>query len=116
MKIVILVGLFVGGLNAFNFPTDTGAPPPPPAPAAGAPLPVAADDPFALSRQGFPNTTFPGVITPAIVTPTNSCICVPTGQCTFGTVGGNTDGTGLIDIRIVNSVRILLFSDKFIIR
>lgn len=46
-------------------------------------------------------------ITPLIVTPgTNSCICVAPGQCTFGTTvpGGNTDGSGLIDIRIVNSV------------
>lgn len=68
-----------------------------------------------LGRQG---TTLPGFPTlPAslptaiaaspvvnIVTPTTgqTCICVPTGQCTpSGT--GNLDGSGIIDIRIVNS-------------
>lgn len=79
--------LFQHGISAFNFPTGENAPP-------------ANDfmgDP-GLSRQA---------ITPAIVTPGNTCVCVPTGQCNFGTVPstGNTDGTGLIDIRIVNSVR-----------
>lgn len=93
----ILFGIFVCviSVRAFNFPTDTASPAPgPPPPAAAVPGIFAADD---LSRQI--------VITPAIVTPTNSCICVPTGQCNFGGgVPGNTDGSGLIDIRIVNSV------------
>lgn len=79
--------LLQNGISAFNFPAGENAPP--------------ANDFMAdpgLSRQA---------ITPSIVTPANTCICVPTGQCNFGTVPGtgNTDGTGLIDIRIVNSVR-----------
>lgn len=76
-----------GIVSAFNFPAagENGA----------ANDFMAGADP-GLSRQA---------ITPAIVTPGNTCICVPTGQCNFGSVPGNTDGTGLIDIRIVNSVR-----------
>lgn len=82
------VVVVVVACSAFNFPTDNG---PPPA------QPMMMDDTGGgLERQS---------ITPAIVTPANSCVCVPTGQCNFGTViGGNTDGTGLIDIRIVNQV------------
>lgn len=93
----ILVEIFICGAiclignSAFNFPSDTGAPPAP----APVPIPFNGDSMVDLTRQ---------VITPAIVTPSNSCICVPTGQCNFGTVVGNTDGSGLIDIRIVNSV------------
>lgn len=80
------------GISAFNFP-DNGPPPPV--------MTEPMIDGSGLERQA---------ITPAIVTPTNSCICVPTGRCTFGTTG-NTDGSGLIDIRIVNSVNFMLLSD-----
>lgn len=95
-RIVVLMScalLLQNGISAFNFPTDNGAPPPP----QQAPPAAAAD-------ASFPMLSERQVITPAIVTPTNSCICVPTGSCNFGTVVGNTDGSGLIDIRIVNSV------------
>lgn len=50
------------------------------------------------------------VITPAIVTPApgSTCVCVPTGRCTT-TPGSSTDGSGVIDIRIVTGVWIALF-------
>lgn len=35
--------------------------------------------------------------------PNNTCICVPSGRCNTQQLG-NTDGSGLIDIRILNSV------------
>lgn len=48
------------------------------------------------------------VITPAIVTPTpgTTCVCVPTGRCT--TSPSTSDGSGVIDIRIVTGVWIAL--------
>ncbi len=69
-----------------------------------------------LGRQATTLTTLPGFPTLAasvpttiaatslvnIVTPTGqTCICVPPGSCTPGT--GTGDGSGLIDIRIVNN-------------
>lgn len=73
-----------------------------------------------VSRAGFPllsafpiynpfQAVVPGqvVVTPATYTgTTQTCICVPTGTCT-GTVVQSTpvDGSGIIDIRIVNNVK-----------
>lgn len=93
---LLCVLVLQSGLSAFNFPSGADNPPPPAQPA-----PMLLDPGFGLERQS---------ITPAIVTPANSCICVPTGQCTFGTTG-NTDGSGLIDIRIVNSVSNFIIFD-----
>lgn len=56
-----------------------------------------------LTKQATTNTTT-SIVTPAIVTPTNSCICVAVNQCNF-TSTGSTDGSGIIDIRIVDTVR-----------
>ncbi|KAG4077162.1 hypothetical protein HA402_016149 [Bradysia odoriphaga] len=84
------------------------------------PQPVPADNgdtiPGLDGRQGTTLTTLPGfpslpasvptvtagVPVPNIVTPTTgqTCICVPTGQCT---PTGSLDGSGIIDIRIVNT-------------
>lgn len=49
------------------------------------------------------------VITPAIVTPTTgtTCICVPPGRCT--TSPSTSDGSGVIDIRIVTGVWLIFF-------
>ncbi|XP_031630000.1 phenoloxidase-activating factor 2-like [Contarinia nasturtii] len=70
-----------------------------------------------LSRSGFPLLSafpiynpFQAVVPGQLVTPptyagaVQTCICVPTGQCT-GTIVPSTpvDGSGLIDIRIVNN-------------
>lgn len=84
---------------------------------------------FAVSRNNFP--LYPQYPNPNIVplqnlipfqaaipaTPTTgiqTCICVPIGTCTgIGTVPNPTtvDGSGIIDIRIVNNV-ILFFSKR----
>lgn len=48
------------------------------------------------------------VITPAIVTPGTTCVCVPPGRCTT-TPSGSTDGSGVIDIRIVTGVWFIFF-------
>lgn len=48
------------------------------------------------------------VITPAIVTPGTTCICIPPGRCTTSPGGGN-DGSGVIDIRIVTGVWLNFF-------
>lgn len=46
-----------------------------------------------------------GKITPNIVTPTTSfCICVPPGSCPSPLPSPPTDGSGQIDVRIVNNV------------
>lgn len=74
----LIFALWISSGNAFNFPGESDVGP-------------GVD----LTKQGT-------VITPAIVTPTNSCVCVPTGSCNF--TSGSTDGSGLIDIRIVVSV------------
>ncbi|XP_037956127.1 phenoloxidase-activating factor 2 [Teleopsis dalmanni] len=43
-----------------------------------------------------------GTVTPNIVTPTSYCICVPAGSCP-NPITNPTDGSGQIDIRIVNN-------------
>lgn len=53
-----------------------------------------------------PYPPLPSVATiPTYTTPGQTCICVPTGTCT-GTIvtSSPNDGTGIIDIRIVNNV------------
>lgn len=44
----------------------------------------------------------PAIITPGVITPGTTCICVPAGRCT--TSPSTSDGSGVIDIRIVTGV------------
>lgn len=49
----------------------------------------------------FPFPTFPPIPTTTSSSTVNqTCICVPIGTC--GTSNGSTDGSGLLDLRIVN--------------
>ncbi|XP_005178152.2 phenoloxidase-activating factor 2 [Musca domestica] len=81
-------------LRLFTFASDDGGQP--------APVPQqqqqAAGSATVMTRQ-----LISGTINPYIVTPTSYCICVPAGSCPNPLPTPPNDGSGQIDIRIVNT-------------
>lgn len=79
-------------------------------------IPVFSPSTFPPSLPIFPATA--AATTAALPAPltlsTNSngqtCVCVPTGSCPVtATPQGNTDGSGILDIRIVTNVSTVFF-------
>lgn len=58
-----------------------------------------------LPLYPYPFPTFPPIPTAAPTTPApnQTCICVPIGSCS--TSNGSTDGSGLLDLRIVSEIK-----------
>lgn len=75
-------------------------------------LPPLAGIPTGIQQPLFLNNTNLIVTTPSGQT----CICVPAGACSSTPPVGNTDGSGLLDIRIVTNVSIYFLWFVLIIR